>query len=58
MIIPRNYQIGQPSHLMSYYSTGLIAIDERTLNDVADDIESIENKNVRWFDYRVPDDLV
>lgn len=51
--LDRTYPTGKPSHLMTYYSTGLIGIDEKNLSDVVVDIESFGNKNIMDDIYKI-----
>lgn len=44
--LDRTYPTGEPSHLMSYYSTGLIGIQEASLNEIVNELASFENETV------------
>lgn len=45
--LDRTYPSGDnPSHLMAYYSSGLIAIEEKSLDDIVNDLELAGNKDI------------
>ena len=51
--LDRTYPTGKASNLMSYYSTGLIAIDETPLQEVVTKLESVGNKGLVEHLYKV-----